>query len=157
MICNNMESKLHNGMSMPILDSVNFVAGKTLKSTKPRRFDTAMISGAYKVIDAVADDTPLMSDILYGNIDAIEQLMVLNERKSPFDFEADDVIVVPETSSYLSLTIEQSIVANASTQPANHGKTSEQKLLPKSTSASVAANQNASHVKINSSIGKLTF
>ena len=155
MICNNMESKLHNGMSMPILDSVNFVAGKTLKSTKPRRFDTAMISGAY--IDAVADDTPLMSDILYGNIDAIEQLMVLNERKSPFDFEAGDVIVVPEVSSYLSLTIEQSIVANASTQPANHGKTSEQKLSPKSTSASVAANQNASHVKINSSIGKLTF
>lgn len=153
----NMKSNLHDGMSMPLLDSVNFVAGKAPKSTKPRKFDTVIVKGAYKVLSQNADDLPLISDILNGHIDGVESLMVMNDRKSPFDFEAGDVIVVADETSFASLPVTQSIIAEASTQPANHGKTSEQRLSPKSSSASVAANQNASHVKINSSIGKLTF
>lgn len=153
----NMKSNLHDGMSMPLLDNVNFVAGKAPKSTKPRKFDTVIVKGAYKVLSQNADDLPLISDILNGHIDGVESLMVMNDRKSPFDFEAGDVIVVADETSFASLPVTQSIIAEASTQPANHGKTSEQRLSPKSSSASVAANQNASHVKINSSIGKLTF
>ena len=153
----NMKSNLHDGMSMPLLDSVNFVAGKAPKFTKPRKFDTVIVKGAYKVLSQNADDLPLISDILNGHIDGVESLMVMNDRKSPFDFEAGDVIVVADETSFASLPVTQSIIAEASTQPANHGKTSEQRLSPKSSSASVAANQNASHVKINSSIGKLTF
>lgn len=153
----NMKSNLHDGMSMPLLDSVNFVAGKAPKSTKPRKFDTVIVKGAYKVLSQNADDLPLISDILNGHIDGVESLMVMNDRKSPFDFEAGDVIVIADETSFTSLPVTQSIIAEASTQPANHGKTSEQRLSPKFSSASVAANQNASHVKINSSIGKLTF
>lgn len=144
-------------MNIPILESTANVGGNLLKATKPRNFDNVIIGGAYKLLSNHAGNPIDLSDTCYGDINGIEQLMVLNERKSPFDFEVDDIIIVPDQNTFTSISILSDNV-QASTQPATVNKQTKQTLQAKTTAKSVAANTKGSKaMQINSKIGKITF
>ena len=84
--------------------------------------------------------------------------MQINERRSPFDFEENDVVVVIEQSPFESLTNFDAI-NESNTQPNRLGKQTDAKLsVDPSSEASVAYNSSKrEHVVINEKTGRIIF
>lgn len=126
--------------------------------TRPRDFSEVDVLGAFECKPGHAGNPIELSDSCFGNLENIEQLMVINERKSPFDFEEGDIIVLVEGSVFNSVSV-LSDGTSSTTQPGSVNKTSADTIKARtSSSTSVAANTSGkAAAQINSSIGKITF
>lgn len=144
-------------MNVPVLDRTLGYAGSQLPLSQPRNIADAIVGGVYKCLAAHAANPLELSDACYGSDDGVETLMVINDRKSPFDFENGDIIAVADIQQFDGLTSDVSKVAST-TQPSNAKKTSSTDSRKQSTSTSPASNtSNKPAMQINSTIGKITF
>lgn len=145
-------------MTMPILESTDALAGTTPNLIEPRQFVNMTFKGAYKCLESTAGNPIELSMILYNNLNGIEQLMQMNNRRSPFDFEEDDVISAIEQSPFESLTL-LSKKQLATTQTDKHGKTSAaKKSMTNVTSASIAYNADKrEHAVIDKNTSRIIF
>ena len=147
-----------SNMKVPILDDRLNYAGDCPQMCRPRNFSTISFNGAYKVLPAQVANVVELSMTVYNNMQGIDALMQLNERRDPFDFELDDIIVVPDISYVASATLTAS-QALASTQPEAHGKTSKaQSTIKQPTNVSIAYNSGkANHAVVKEDVGKVVF
>lgn len=147
-----------NDMYVPVLELKESFAGEVPALFEPRHFIDMTFKGAYKCLEAAAGNPIWLSDVLYKNMKGIEELMQMNERRSPFDFEEDDVVVVIEQSPFESLT-NFDAVNESDTQPNRLGKQTDAKLsVDPSSDASVAYNATKrEHVVIDKKVGHIIF
>lgn len=152
-------TKTYNDIAMPLLDNVELLSNKAPTATMPRNFDTVGIGGVALVHDAYAANPLALSEYVYAHKKGVEQLMTFNNRKSPFDFEPNDILLVPETSVYDAITVLTfKNATDAKTVPQTVNKNTSDKLTANASSASIVANsKNTSHVIIDGKIGKVIF
>ena len=147
-----------NDMYVPVLELKENIAGEVPKLFEPRHFVDMNFKGAYKCLEAAAGNPIWLSDVLYHNIKGIEELMQINGRRSPFDFEENDIVVVIEQSPFESLT-NFDATNESNTQPNRLGKQTDAKLsVDPSSEASVAYNSSKrEHVVIDEKTGRIIF
>lgn len=149
----------YDDIAMPLLDNVTLHSDERITATQSRQFDTVGVGGVALVHPVYAANPIGLSEYVYAHKRGIEQLMTFNNRKSPFDFEPDDILLVPETSVYDAITVltyKQN--TDAKTVPQIVNKTTTDKVEAQASNASIVANRRStSHVIINQQAGKIIF